>query len=204
MKNSSLEKTCEAIKKGEFRNWPKEVQKTALLETNFHKETPLHFAAARGLLGEIPEDLLTEESLLMPNYEDWTPLDLACANDHLGQIPKRLLTERTVLAADTRGHTVLHSAAIMGRLDEIPEEIVNEKNLLIGDKNGTTPLEYAAIKGQLKAVHAQVKISRASLEHLLDCEKISLGSREWIKNELLERKKQELDKALKNAHHPEL
>jgi ankyrin repeat protein len=201
VKKPTVRETCEAIKTGEFKHWPKEVQKKALLGKNSTGWTALHYAAAQGLLFEVPKDLMNEKVLLALNGEDWTPLDTACANNHFKQFPPEVLTEKALLTGDPQGHTALHSLTIYGRLDQIPKKLLTEKNLLTPDKEGNTPLLYVAVKGGLAELEKKVRLSSKSLKNLLDIPEISPGSREWIKKELGTR---EIRRALKTCSHPSL
>lgn len=201
VKPPPLKKTCEAIQTGEFKHWPQEVQKKALRAKDSTGWTALHYAAAQGLVCEVPKNLLQEEVLLALNQEEWTPLDTACANGHFPQFPPEVLTEKALLTGDPQGHTALHSLAIYGRLDQVPKKLLTEENLLTPDTEGNTPLMYVAVKGGLAKLEKKVRLSSKSLRNLLDIPEISPGSRQWIKRELGTR---EIQRALKTCYHPSL
>lgn len=71
-----------------------------------HGETPLHVAARKGTLNQVPAEFLTPETLSVMESYGRTPLHLAAKYNCLNQIPKHVLTP-DLLGIAQRGAGVL-------------------------------------------------------------------------------------------------
>ena len=58
-----------------------------------HENTVMHYAAERGLLDQIPDELLTAKNLLRANYDDKTPILIAQENGYGQQLPEECRDE---------------------------------------------------------------------------------------------------------------
>jgi hypothetical protein len=57
------------------------------------ENTVMHYAAERGLLAQIPNELLTAKNLLRENYDDKTPILIAQENGYAQQLPEECRDE---------------------------------------------------------------------------------------------------------------
>lgn len=109
-------------------------------------DTPLHRAAAKGRIAEIPKHLLKTELFLARNAAGKTPLHIAAECGSLDQVPSEFLTSDKLTvrtgpphAPDgvyetgsgymARTETVLHIAVRYGHADQIPKEFLTPEFL---------------------------------------------------------------------------
>jgi len=99
-----IDETRRAIRNGEFAQWPRDLQKEALLHSERDNWTALHELAYFGLLGKIPPRCLTEDALLTPAQNGDTPLHFASRQGKLHTVPIKLSipTLKALLAWERR------------------------------------------------------------------------------------------------------
>lgn len=85
-----IDETRRAIRNGQFGEWPRDLQKEALLRSERDNWTALHELAYFGLLGKIPRECLTEKALLTPAKNGDTPLHFASRQGRLHTVPIKL------------------------------------------------------------------------------------------------------------------
>jgi DNA polymerase III epsilon subunit-like protein len=68
-------------------------------------DTPLHIAAKKGKIKDIPPHLLTTQLFLEGNSQKATPLHLAAMHGYLNRVPAEFLTTETLAAMDSHGRT---------------------------------------------------------------------------------------------------
>ena len=112
---------------------------------NRNGDTPVHAAADREILDQIPEGLLTPAVLDIPEGSNWsTAIHVAAEyNGVLSQIPPQLLTRQMFAVEDKIGRTPIHLAAVAGTLDEIPAGLFSTDLLTIDNDQFVTPIDEA-------------------------------------------------------------
>lgn len=86
--------------------------------------TPLHRAAANGIIQAVPGHLLTVEMFMERNAGGDTPLHIAARNGYLHQVPSQFFTRETLTVSDVSGETPLHIAARCGQFCRIPKRLL--------------------------------------------------------------------------------
>ena len=126
----------------------------------------LHVAASKGLLGLVPSEVLTMESMLKADGNNDNVYDYAVSGGMFSSLPETLLVEKALIETNgnfhidgilhSNGNSVLHKAALKGKLDQIPEQFLTEKNLRIGNLEAQTVFHCAAIGGCLDQIPESV------------------------------------------------
>jgi len=114
--------------------------------------TPLHYAAFRGL-NEIVELLLTHgANILALNTNGSTPLHLAVAVGHVDTAGLLLINKSAINPEDNYGSTPLHRAAEIGKTEVVAMLILRGANINVVDCYGWTPLHFAAMRGHREII----------------------------------------------------
>jgi ankyrin repeat protein len=132
-------------------------------QRNNEGETLYHWAAKKGFLGHIPEQLLKTNLLLTPDEFGYNCFQIAARNGALDKVPQRLLTQENLAEHGERSENTFHMAAEAGHLDKIPKEILTAENLLQPDMHGETCLHLAADQGHLDKLP---RLSKETLKEL--------------------------------------
>ena len=96
---------------------------------------PVHGAAKKGKLDEIPRELLTVDLFMVQNSEGETALHIAARNGTLNQLPPECFTEETLSVMEMYGRTPLHLAAKFDSLNQLPSDVLTPKLLGITTQN---------------------------------------------------------------------
>jgi len=138
-------------------------------------ETPLHVAARRGHLGQVPRQFLTKETLTVRKgvgsyligsgkvaHTDM-PLHMAVHSGHADQIPKEFLTPE-FLSLRTTGYqwTLLHQLAYSSQLDLVPEEYADSEIWKLTDYIGRTARDVIQENEKRAAYVSQVRSEPAT------------------------------------------
>jgi len=107
--------------------------------------TPMHNAASRGYLAQVPVGVLTEESLLTQDSVGSTPVHCAARCGMLDKFPKSKLNERNMLVEDDAGYSPLHRAAYAGQLNHVPASLLTLSNMSRSNVSGLNSLHFAAV-----------------------------------------------------------
>jgi len=91
--------------------------------------TPLHMAAMRGCLSQVPY-MLSDQYMHEQDKSGNSPFLLAITHDHEDQIPEELFTAVNLMRINDRGISNLAKVAENGLLGKIPKGLLTEENLL--------------------------------------------------------------------------
>jgi len=106
-------------------------------------DTPLHRAAEKGEIQNIPRHLLAQDLFFEKNYAGQTPLHLAAKYGHLEQVPPEFMTKEAMTITtggggystrsgyQAKGETPLHVAARCGNAEQVPKEFLKPEFLSI-------------------------------------------------------------------------
>ena len=132
---------------------------------NFQGETPLHIAAANGLVKVVRVLLEHGANVGAEDKKGKTPLHTAAENQYLepnepAEVMRVLLEHgANVGAEDNDGRSPLHGAAELGRVGRVRVLLEHGANVGAQDGNGRTPLHEAV------GVDGSSKVVRVLLEH---------------------------------------
>jgi hypothetical protein len=132
-------------------------------------ENVLHYAAHYGCLNQIPEELVTVETMNSLNGFNETPLHSAAVGGKLHLVPKKFLTQENLEKEDNWG-TVFHKAAMTSNFKDFPKEFLTEKNLLRRSrKSGLNPIYILARECSEHTSKPKSKDAREQFKKLLPC-----------------------------------
>ena len=143
----------QAAEEGRLDSLPRELfnPNTLMREHGFHHRTPLHVAASKGSLKQVPAEFLTEMFLTVGDWQGDTPIHFAAEAGHWDQLPPSMLTEKYLGLKGAGGRTPVHEAVQAGNLHQIAGQLTR-KLMTQGDDRGDTPLHFAACWGGLKKI----------------------------------------------------
>jgi putative phage-type endonuclease len=112
------------------------------LKQDSRGETPLHVAARKGTLYQVPEEFLTPETLSVMESYGRTPLHVAAAYSSLSQIPRDVLTPELLAIKTANPHrsSVVHVAARNNALSNIPGDLLTPELMAQTNAYGETPI----------------------------------------------------------------
>jgi ankyrin repeat protein len=90
---------------------------------NGYGETPLHVAAKRGKLKNIPSELLSREAMTVFDCFLMTPLHYATLFFHLDDVPRGILTRADLVYHTLGSRSVFNMALSSGQLKAIPMDL---------------------------------------------------------------------------------
>ena len=166
----------EAAKDGQFENIPSHLLTVErFMAKNAAGETPLHVAARRGHLDQVPRQFLIKETLTVRkgvgNYltgsgkvaHTDTPLHVAVHFGNADQIPKEFLAPE-FLSLRTTGYqwTLLHQLAYSNQLDLVPEEYADSEIWKLTDYIGRTARDVIQENEKRAAYVSQVRSEPAT------------------------------------------
>jgi ankyrin repeat protein len=117
--------------------------------------TPLHVAAAKGFLRQLPHSVIKPHLFTMENEQGLTAALVAIINGHFQQFP-RDLQPAILNQPDQLGNTALHLAVAAGRLDKIPPALLTEEYLGVRNDAGQTVFHAAACFGHQNQLPASM------------------------------------------------
>jgi ankyrin repeat protein len=115
--------------------------------------TLYHRAVQKGLLKNLPQELLTQKELLKPEGNGWNCFQLAAHYGHLNQVPEELLTLENLWDSKKREEiNCFHLAASQGNLNQIPPHLLTPEILLQKSHSTGNCLQLAVLSKSLETI----------------------------------------------------
>ena len=145
----------QVIETGKMDSLPPELTKLDLWMASDDCDSLYHIASRKGILHDLPLNLLTREGLMLRDHKGKTPVHLL-AESGTGEAIKILFRRITWsfdwLTSDNSGNTVLHKAADSRHLSTLPEEAFSEETMSAKNQDGFTPVDLAYLNNHFHTV----------------------------------------------------
>jgi len=119
-----------------------------------------HIAAKRGVLDQLPQSMLSENTLTLKDERGETPLHILARTGFTGSLG-RLVSGTSVpidwLIRDSEGNTVLHSAALGRQIASIPPAFLTSENVMLLNNAGDSVVDLAFQANCLESISPELR-----------------------------------------------